>query len=148
MLESQRSSRKASAGEDRAVLFIVSSLWELNGSDQGSCPLPLKMAFSGCFCFNITFGQHRPSGRRKTCFRRQQFRRNSAVLHVVIRRNNVTAQERDSQLNQARSVGFHLMRTRSHQSAHTGPHLFQRLSLIHISEPTRQAEISYAVFCL
>ena len=24
----------------------------------------------------------------------------------------------------------------------------QRLSLIHISEPTRQAEISYAVFCL
>ena len=23
-----------------------------------------------------------------------------------------------------------------------------RLSLIHISEPTRQAEISYAVFCL
>src|SRR5665213_2822925 len=26
--------------------------------------------------------------------------------------------------------------------------LIQRLSLIHISEPTRQAEISYAVFCL
>ena len=25
---------------------------------------------------------------------------------------------------------------------------FQNLSLIHISEPTRQAEISYAVFCL
>src|SRR5665213_902022 len=25
---------------------------------------------------------------------------------------------------------------------------FDRLSLIHISEPTRQAEISYAVFCL
>src|SRR5674476_1205879 len=25
---------------------------------------------------------------------------------------------------------------------------YQRLSLIHISEPTRQAEISYAVFCL
>ena len=24
----------------------------------------------------------------------------------------------------------------------------ERLSLIHISEPTRQAEISYAVFCL
>ena len=24
----------------------------------------------------------------------------------------------------------------------------KRLSLIHISEPTRQAEISYAVFCL
>ena len=24
----------------------------------------------------------------------------------------------------------------------------QNLSLIHISEPTRQAEISYAVFCL
>ena len=28
-----------------------------------------------------------------------------------------------------------------------GPNLFP-LSLIHISEPTRQAEISYAVFCL
>src|SRR5665213_4336362 len=26
--------------------------------------------------------------------------------------------------------------------------LFKKLSLIHISEPTRQAEISYAVFCL
>src|SRR5674476_1703147 len=26
--------------------------------------------------------------------------------------------------------------------------LLMRLSLIHISEPTRQAEISYAVFCL
>ena len=26
--------------------------------------------------------------------------------------------------------------------------MVQRLSLIHISEPTRQAEISYAVFCL
>src|SRR5665213_2153128 len=31
----------------------------------------------------------------------------------------------------------------------TGEHLFTKyLSLIHISEPTRQAEISYAVFCL
>eukprot|EP00828_Plagiopyla_frontata_P044286 TRINITY_DN718_c0_g1_i4.p1 TRINITY_DN718_c0_g1~~TRINITY_DN718_c0_g1_i4.p1 ORF type:complete len:155 (-),score=22.37 TRINITY_DN718_c0_g1_i4:74-538(-) len=29
---------------------------------------------------------------------------------------------------------------------HTGP--VYKLSLIHISEPTRQAEISYAVFCL
>ena len=28
------------------------------------------------------------------------------------------------------------------------PEQKQRLSLIHISEPTRQAEISYAVFCL
>ena len=28
------------------------------------------------------------------------------------------------------------------------PLLFTALSLIHISEPTRQAEISYAVFCL
>src|SRR5665213_2865753 len=27
-------------------------------------------------------------------------------------------------------------------------HSVMRLSLIHISEPTRQAEISYAVFCL
>ena len=29
-----------------------------------------------------------------------------------------------------------------------GLDLTQKLSLIHISEPTRQAEISYAVFCL
>src|SRR5674476_1231773 len=29
-----------------------------------------------------------------------------------------------------------------------GRRLVQELSLIHISEPTRQAEISYAVFCL
>src|SRR5674476_1433958 len=29
-----------------------------------------------------------------------------------------------------------------------GAHAHHRLSLIHISEPTRQAEISYAVFCL
>ena len=28
------------------------------------------------------------------------------------------------------------------------PPLAMKLSLIHISEPTRQAEISYAVFCL
>src|SRR5665213_3887264 len=28
------------------------------------------------------------------------------------------------------------------------PYVVQVLSLIHISEPTRQAEISYAVFCL
>ena len=27
-------------------------------------------------------------------------------------------------------------------------HMAKTLSLIHISEPTRQAEISYAVFCL
>src|SRR5674476_1465883 len=30
----------------------------------------------------------------------------------------------------------------------TYPDRFPHLSLIHISEPTRQAEISYAVFCL
>src|SRR5678809_1389887 len=28
----------------------------------------------------------------------------------------------------------------------TGPEIWEQLSLIHISEPTRQAEISYAVF--
>src|SRR5674476_1078766 len=32
--------------------------------------------------------------------------------------------------------------------ARLGPFIEQALSLIHISEPTRQAEISYAVFCL
>ncbi len=31
---------------------------------------------------------------------------------------------------------------------HTHTHTHTHLSLIHISEPTRQAEISYAVFCL
>src|SRR5665213_3951019 len=34
------------------------------------------------------------------------------------------------------------------RNAHIPPTLVQKLSLIHISEPTRQAEISYAVFCL
>ena len=33
-------------------------------------------------------------------------------------------------------------------AAETGARVVQDLSLIHISEPTRQAEISYAVFCL
>src|SRR5665213_596431 len=39
---------------------------------------------------------------------------------------------------------------RSHSLAQVGPFLqaLVVLSLIHISEPTRQAEISYAVFCL
>jgi len=31
---------------------------------------------------------------------------------------------------------------------YTIPESLHKLSLIHISEPTRQAEISYAVFCL
>ena len=40
-----------------------------------------------------------------------------------------------SSLNQLSKVGI-------------SPKSYNNLSLIHISEPTRQAEISYAVFCL
>ena len=42
------------------------------------------------------------------------------------------------------AVSYHMLNASREQYGQ----IRQRLSLIHISEPTRQAEISYAVFCL
>src|SRR5665213_2099238 len=44
--------------------------------------------------------------------------------------------------------GAEIAGKKSHAIAQAGMQLVHELSLIHISEPTRQAEISYAVFCL
>src|SRR5678809_77628 len=45
------------------------------------------------------------------------------------------------------SIIFGILRNRN-DAEDIAQQVFAKLSLIHISEPTRQAEISYAVFCL
>ena len=52
--------------------------------------------------------------------------------------------------DQTELVGFAIMAISTEEShlLNIGVREDLRLSLIHISEPTRQAEISYAVFCL
>src|SRR5678810_1304935 len=60
---------------------------------------------------------------------------------------SLMAQFSDYGFNRSHSVAYaYLAFQTAYLKAHYPEHFY--LSLIHISEPTRQAEISYAVFCL
>ena len=63
--------------------------------------------------------------------------------------NTIEALDRSGQmLNRVASAFFALLSAESNDEMMEISQRVQPLSLIHISEPTRQAEISYAVFCL
>src|SRR5674476_1600439 len=87
----------------------------------------------------------------------QQLQRNEAGLVCAVVQGASTGRVRmvawmsDDALAETLATGRGVYWSRSRnemwRKGDTSGHV-QRLSLIHISEPTRQAEISYAVFCL
>src|SRR6185503_1802963 len=55
----------------------------------------------------------------------QRLRRHNFVSHIVVLWNRITAQHRDSQLDQPRSVRLRFMRNAANQRALPGTHLFE-----------------------
>src|SRR5450756_2857796 len=68
-------------------------------------------------------------------------------LSLVPRRRGLLLRQRQ-ELERGGSQGLQVHRVREPQGVRSDQGLLLRLSLIHISEPTRLGMISYAVFCL